>query len=138
MREITSQMIKDFKLMKIGIDFMGYKIDRKESLSFHHLIISHRDCRELNAGEGYWYWNGAILMQNVSHEYLHIIEYKDIEIFNLITSEMIDINAKGYVDKQNIENIDGLLKYFEKEYCSSKNKKGKLLIREEYTKRGLK
>lgn len=138
MKEITSIMIRDFKLMKTGIDFMGYKIDKKQSLSFHHLIISHRDCRELNMGEGYWYWNGAILMQRTAHEYLHLIECKDIEIFNLITSEMVDINVKGYLDKENIDKIDDLLKCFEKEYSTSKNKKGKYLIKEEYIKRGIK
>ena len=138
MRELTIKMIKDFKLMKAGIDFMGYKIDRKESLSFHHLIIAKRDCRELNMGEGYWYWNGAILMQRTAHEYLHLIECKDIEIFNLVSSEMVDINVKGYLDKENIDKIDELLKYFERKHANSRNKKGKLLLKEEYIRRGLK
>ena len=77
MREITEKMIKDFKIMKLGFDFMGYKVDKKQSLSFHHLIIPHRESRNYGIGDGYLYWNGAILRQNTSHDYLHIIEAKD-------------------------------------------------------------
>ena len=46
-------------------------IINKNNLSFHHLIIPHRDCRTLGLGEGYLEWNGAILNQNTSHDYLH-------------------------------------------------------------------
>ena len=81
MKEITKQIIKDFKIMKLGYDFMGYKVDRKESLSFHHLIIPYRECKSFGLGEGYLYWNGAILRQNTSHDYLHLIESKDLNCF---------------------------------------------------------
>ena len=30
MKEITKIMVNDFKIMKFGIDFMGYKVKRKE------------------------------------------------------------------------------------------------------------
>lgn len=135
MREITEQMINDFKIMKIGIDFMGYKVDRKESLSFHHLIIPHRDCKLFGLGEGYLYWNGAILVQKTSHDYLHLIQQKDVEIFNFITNEMIDENIKGYLDISNLKQIHDCLSLFEREHCSDRNKKGKLLIKEDYTRR---
>lgn len=135
MREITEQMINDFKIMKIGIDFMGYKVDRKESLSFHHLIIPHRDCKLFGLGEGYLYWNGAILVQKTSHDYLHLIQQKDIEIFSFITNEMIDENIKGYLDISNLKRIHDCLSLFEREHCSDRSKKGKLLIKEDYTRR---
>lgn len=138
MKEITKQIIKDFKIMKLGYDFMGYKVDRKESLSFHHLIIPYRDCKSFGLGEGYLYWNGAILRQNTSHDYLHLIESKDYELFLAITSEMIDENVKGYLEMQNIRYIDDCLTYFEREHCSDRGKKGKLLIKEEYTRRMIK
>ena len=48
MKEITKIMINDFKIMKFGMDFMGYKVTRKEQLSFHHLIIAHKDCKTLH------------------------------------------------------------------------------------------
>lgn len=135
MREITEQMINDFKIMKIGIDFMGYKVDRKESLSFHHLIILHRYCKLFGLGEGYLYWNGAILVQKTSHDYLHLIESKDYDIFLAITNEMIEENTKGYLDITNLRYINDCLSLFEREHCSDRSKKGKLLIKEDYTRR---
>lgn len=135
MKEITKQMIKNFRIMKIGIDFMGYKVDRKESLSFHHLVIPHRDCKLFGLGEGYLYWNGAILRQDTSHDYLHIIEKIDYDIFLAITSEMVDENIKGYLDIENLRYISDCLKIFEREHCSDRNKKGKLLIKDSYTRR---
>lgn len=132
MREVTKIMIRDFKIMKLGIDFMGYKVDRKESLSFHHLIVPHRSCKEYGLGEGYLYWNGAILMQKTSHEYLHLIEQKDLDVFNYITSEMLDMNMLGRLDEKNLKNIDEVLKSFEREYSYVKGSKGKYLIKEDY------
>ena len=81
MREVTKLMIKDFKIMKLGYDFMGYKVNRTKDLSFHHLIIPNRESKSYGLGEGYLYWNGAILRQNTSHDYLHISEKIDPDIF---------------------------------------------------------
>lgn len=138
MREITQKMIKDFKIMKLGFDFMGYKVDRKQSLSFHHLIVPHRESKDYGIGDGYLYWNGAILRQNTSHDYLHIIEAKDYDLFLAITSEMIDQNIKGYLDKQNLIYIRDCLLTFECEHCSDRTKKGKLLIKDEFIKERVK
>ena len=132
MKNITEQMIKDFKIMKLGFDFMGYKVDKKQSLSFHHLIIPHRESRNYGIGEGYLYWNGAILRQNTSHDYLHIIEAKDYDLFLAITSEMIDENIKGKIDVDNLKRIRDLLLYFEREHDHDTSKKGKLLIKREF------
>lgn len=134
MREITEKMIKDFKIMKLGFDFMGYKVDKKQSLSFHHLIVPHRESRNYGIGDGYLYWNGAILRQNTSHDYLHTIEAKDYDLFLAITSEMIDENVKGYLDKENLIYIRDCLELFEREHCSDVTSKGKKLIKEEYIK----
>ena len=134
MREITEKMIKDFKIVKLDFDFMGYKVDKKQSLSFHHLVIPHRYCQKLGLGEGYFYRNGAILRQDTSHDYLHLIEAKDYDLFLAITSEMIDQNIKGYLDKQNLIYIRDCLLTFEREHCSDRTKKGKLLIKEEFIK----
>lgn len=134
MREITEKMINNFKIMKLGFDFMGYKVDKKQSLSFHHLVIPHRYCQKLGLGEGYFYRNGAILRQDTSHDYLHLIEAKDYDLFLAITSEMIDQNIKGYLDKQNLIYIRDCLLTFEREHCSDRTKKGKLLIKEEFIK----
>ena len=132
MREVTNLMIRDFKIMQLGYDFLGYKVNRKKDLSFHHLIIPHRESKAYGIGEGYLYWNGAILVQDTSHEYLHSIEQKDEEIFLKITSEMIDQNMKGRLDIENLRQIRSMLEYFEKEHCSDRTKKGKLLIKDKY------
>ena len=126
MKEITKIMVNDFKIMKLGYDFLGYKVNRKQDLSYHHLIIPRRHCKGAGLGEGYLYWNGAILRQNTSHNYLHIIENIDPEIFYLITSEMIDENI------DNLKRIKDLLIYFEKEHDHDITKSGKLLIKREF------
>ena len=132
MKEITKIMINDFKIMKLGYDFLGYKVNRKQDLSFHHLIIQRRHCKEAGLGEGYLYWNGAILRQNTSHDYLHIIEKIDPDIFCELTSEMIDENIKGRLDIDNLKRIHDLLLYFEREHDHDTSKKGKLLIKREF------
>lgn len=132
MREITKIMVNDFKIMKLGMDFMGYHVNRKQDLSYHHLIIQRRHCKEAGLGEGYLYWNGAILRQNTSHDYLHIIEKIDPDIFYELTSEMIDENIKGRLDIDNLKRIHDLLLYFEREHDHDTSKKGKLLIKREF------
>ena len=132
MKEITKIMVNDFKIMKLGYDFLGYKVTRKQDLSFHHLIIQRRHCKEAGLGEGYLYWNGAILRQNTSHDYLHLIEKIDPDIFYELTSEMIDENIKGRLDIDNLKRIHDLLLYFEREHDHDTSKKGKLLIKREF------
>lgn len=135
MREITKIMIKKYALNKLKYDFMGYPFNNTSQLSFHHLIVPRRHCKSQGLGEGYLEWNGAILRQNTSHEYLHTIEIYDLDMFNAITSEMIDENIKGFLDIQNIMYIDDILRNFEREYSGTRSKRGKLIIKPEYTRR---
>lgn len=137
MREITKLMIKEYKLMKLGYDFMGYDIKQKNHLSFHHLIVPHRNCKEMGLGEGYLWWNGAILNggDGSSHEYLHLIESKDYDMFLAITSELIDENTKGRLDIENLRKIRDILECFEREHANDRSKKGRVLIKQEYTRR---
>ena len=126
MKSITNLMINVYNLHKI--DFMGYRFTRNNA-SYHHLIVPRR-LGGLETLE-----NGAVLNGKTSHPYLHRIENVDLDIFNYITSEMIDINIKGYLDKENLRHIDDVLTLFEKEHSADTTKKGKLLIKEEYTRR---
>lgn len=126
MKQVTKLLINDFKIKQLGFDFMGYKIQKNETLSFHHLIIPNRNNGAME------YWNGAILSSDTSHPYLHLIESIDYDIFSYITSEMIDMKIKGYLDLDNIRQIYTLLEYFEKEHQNKKNTKGKYLIKEKY------
>lgn len=131
MKPITREMIKIYGIK--GFDFMGYDVKRKESLSFHHLIVPHRNCKQQGLGEGYVMWNGAILVQDTSHEYLHTIETIDYDVFCALTSEMIDMNIKGKLDIENLRYIKDILLSFEREHDHDRNKKGRLLIKREYT-----
>lgn len=128
MKEVTKLMINEFKIKQLGYDFMGYSLQKGDIYTFHHLIIPN------SKGGPYARWNGAILF-STPHQYLHVIENKDMELFSLISSEMIDENIKGYLDLDNLRRIDDLLTYFEREHCSDRSKKGKMLIKEEYTRR---
>lgn len=138
MKEITKIMIEKYRLKKLKYDMMGYMFKRTQDLSFHHTIISHRDCKEMGLGEGYWEWNGSILVQKTSHDFLHVVENYDYDRFLAITSELIDENIKEYVDKANLIAINDILTGFEREYCGKRTKKGNLLIKEEYTRRLIK
>ncbi len=126
MLHITRVMINEFNIT--DMDFMWYTVD-KNTANYHHLIIPRRNggVKAIN--------NGAILNKDTSHPYLHVIEYKDYEIFFRITREMLEENRKRKIDLENIRKIDDYLKAFEKDYCSEMNFNGDPLIREEYTKR---
>lgn len=132
LKEITKEMIERYCLMKLKYDFMGYQFANKNQLSFHHLILSHRECKAKGLGEGYWEWNGAILRQNTSHDYLHRIETYDYDRFMALTSELIDENVKGHLSIENLRMINDILGSFEREYCGKRTKKGSLIIKPEY------
>lgn len=135
MREITKIMIKKYALMKLKYDFMGYAFSYPNQLSFHHLIVPRRLCKKEGLGDGFLDWNGAILRQDTAHDYLHTIEKYDLDMFNAITSEMIDENIKGYLDLKNIKAIDDILNQFEHEYCGLRTKNNHLVVKLEYVKR---
>ena len=107
MREITKQMIKDYRIKELGYDFMGYYKQPKEIYNFHHLIVPYRNCNSRGLGEGYVRWNGAILCAESSHPYLHLIEQFDLESYLRITSEMIEMNLRGKLMIQNLKAIRG-------------------------------
>ena len=135
MREVTKQMIHDYCLMKLKYDFMGYQIDRKEDLSFHHTILSYRECIKKGLGSGYWHWNGSLLVQDTAHEYLHKIELYDFERFSIINSEMIDENVKGHLDMDNLRKINDILLSFENEYLGRTTSRGNQIIKPEYVEK---
>lgn len=135
MKEVTKLLINDFKIKELGYDFMGFSLCKNSLLSFHHLILSKEYCKKAHLGKGYWYWNGVILCQDTSHEYLHLIQRYEDELFRYITSEMYDMKAKGYLDKQNLIAIGQILDYFESLYMEQKTDKGHYLIKEKYLDR---
>lgn len=135
MKEITKKLIDDFEIYERGYDFMGFLVNQKDQLDFHHLIVGKKYCRILGLGEGYQYENGCILNHNTSHRYLHLIESKDYDKFCYISSEMIDMKIKRKLDLYNLKRIQEILLEFEEENKYAKTKKGKLLIKSEFLRR---
>ena len=132
MDAVTKELMKKYNLKKIGLDFCGYTIDNINNISYHHLILpsSIKGKRTFD--------NGVILMQGQgyndsnSHDYLHLIEHIEPDIFYLITSEMLDQKIKGRLDIENLKKIHSLLSYFESKHIHDKGKKGKKLIKQQY------
>lgn len=129
MKELTKHMIKEFRLKELGHDFMGYSLQKGDIYTFHHLVIPSRE------GGKYERENGSILCGKSAHSYLHVIEFKDYDIFLAIRSAMICMNLNGYIDKENIRYIDDCLSYFEREFSGARTCKGKPLIKDIYTNR---
>lgn len=130
MKQVKIQLIRDFKLDKLGYDFMGYKFDRGD-ISFHHLIIPKR------LGGLATYENGSILMQSTAHNYLHTIERYDPDIYNCINKAMMETKSKGRLDKEELQFIKDCLLYFEAHYGHLKNQKGNPIIKEKYLSKRL-
>lgn len=128
MKQITKDMIRIYKIKELGHDFAGYKLQKGDIYTYHHNIIAKRN------GGPETIWNGAILCGKTIHPYLHLIEQYDPEIFYLITSELIDENIKRQLTLDSLRRIRTLLEYFEKEHCSTRTKKGNLLIKENYVR----
>lgn len=132
MREITNLMIREYNIKKLGYDFMGFNIN-KNNLSFHHLIVPKRDCKKLHIeNNGYVKWNGAILGQDTSHEYLHKIEIYDRKAFDMITQLMVEENKIGKLDIDMLIEIHNILEKFEKDHHGERTSSGKILIKPEY------
>lgn len=131
MKAITMEMIRQYNIKKLGFDFAGYIYSKKQA-SFHHLIVPKR-----NGGKETMQ-NGAVLMRDTIHDYIHRIEMIDYDIYRYITSQMIEENVKGYLDPDNMKKIDDVLTYFEREHCSDRTRKGHPLIKEEYIRKRVK
>lgn len=132
MKEVTKEMIELYGIKKLGYDFMGYTFKRTNELSFHHLIIPKRDCKKEGIGKGYHIWNGAILKQETSHDYLHLIERIDRDFFIKITNYMIEENKNGRLDIDTLKRIREVLLSFEEQYRNETDRDGKILIKKPY------
>jgi len=129
LKNITREMLKIYKPIS-GMDWMNYKIVRKDQMTAHHL---------LKKSEG-----GRLTLDNIAlllphaHQYLHLIEFKDIEIYNAINKIFKIVNQQGCeptTEQRQI--IEYFLLEFEKAHKSDKNSKGNALIKYKYLQRGL-
>lgn len=127
MKKDVIQMLEIYKPVS-GLDWMNYKLVRKD-ITFHHIIkSSDGGRRDID--------NGALLMGNSAHPYLHIIEYKDIETYNALNKIFKFINQQKHEPTtEQREIIEYLLQEFENEHRWDKSSKGKLLIKHKYLER---
>ena len=130
MKEITKLFVNKYRITKIGYDFMGYKFVSPTDLSYHHLIL------ERVKGGDESLENGCVLVRKTAHDYIHIIEKYDKDIFNKITEEIIKEKEYG-INIKNIEVINDLLLFFEDKHQDDTFKDGSLIIRDCYKERVL-
>ncbi len=132
MKELTKDMIQIYNLEALGHDFMGYTFKNPSELSFHHLIIPRKDSRKEGIGDGYVWWNGAILVRNTAHDYLHKIQEIDRETFLWITDMMVIENVNKKIDRDTLLRIREYLVNFEDKHINDTNQYGKKLIKKEF------
>ena len=128
---VVIRMIHDWKIRET--DFMGFYIDRKNEkdyFSYHHLRTpkSKGGIRSIH--------NGSVLCRCSSHDYIHIIERYDMDVFDFIKGVMIEVNEQGYLPTSDqIVRINGALCCFEREYSGLHEPWGPPIIRENFARR---
>lgn len=126
MNKITKEMLHIYKPIS-NLDWMNYKLVRNQ-LTFHHI-----EKRE-NGGKKD-ISNGALLMPT-PHQYLHLIECKDIKTYIALNKMFKVINSQlSEPNQEQREIIEYLLQDFEYHHRNDKNSKGKTLIQKKYKER---
>lgn len=127
MKEVLRLMINQYNIHKI--DWMGYKVNKDNPYTYHHCYVKKEH------GGKETIENGAVLTK-IAHEYLNIIESRDIELYNLINNVLKQINEQGFMAlERQLLAIDAMLKMFEKDHRYDRTKSNKRLIKENYLKR---
>lgn len=128
MNKTTVEMLKIYKPYS-NLDWLNYRLVREQA-TFHHIEKREDGGRQIIT-------NGAILMP-IPHQYLHIIEYKDIKTYTTLNKMFKIINNQRYEPTRDQREImECLLQDFEYHHSDDRNAKGKLLIKDEYRKRYL-
>lgn len=123
---IRKEMLKIYKPIS-GLDWLNYKLV-KDKVTYHHIIK-----RESNGKRTIE--NGALLMP-VAHQYLHLIENKDIDTYIGINKIFEYINQQQYEPTQEQREIlEYMLRQFEYQHRFDKGSKGKILIKHKYLDR---
>lgn len=126
MKEVTKELIKIHK--PLDLDWMNYRVTRQNPITYHHIIKREH-------GGLYTLDNGALLTE-IGHHYLHIIECKEIKLYEMLNKMFEIINRQKHAPTQEQrEIIEYLLNEFYQLHKNDKNSKGKSLIRHDYTKR---
>ena len=128
MKKIKKEMLQLYKPYS-NLDWLNYKLV-KNDVTLHHI-------RKKEDGGRMDIDNLSLIMPN-GHQYLHLIECKDIETYITINKILKIVNnqlAEPTRDQREI--IEYLLQDFEYKHRWDKNSKGKLLIKREYKQRSL-
>ena len=129
MKTVTREMLKIYKPLS-NMDWLNYRIANKQDLTFHHIQKREDNGRETIE-------NGALILKH-SHQYLHLIEYKDIKTYDAINKIFKYINQQRHEPtREQREIIEFMLREFESVHRWDKNSKGKLLIKYKYRDRAL-
>lgn len=126
MKKITREMIRIYK--PLDYDWLNYKVTASNKLTFHHIIKRTNGGKEEIS-------NGALLTE-IGHQYLHLIECKELETYLLLNKIFKIINEQRTAPtKEQRELVEYLLKEFESIHKNDKNSKGNNLIQYKYLKR---
>lgn len=126
MDRIVREMLKIYEPIS-GLDWLNYKLVRKD-VTYHHMI-------KRSDGGKRTIENGALLMP-VAHQYLHLIEFRDIDTYNAINKIFECVNyQKCEPSKGQREVIELLLREFEREHRWDKGSKRRVLIQRKYKER---
>ena len=130
MKHITSLMVNEWGIKKLGLDFMGYTLEKGDIYTYHHII------KRENGGP-MTLDNGAILCGSTSHPYLHAIENRDIKYYEYITEELLEINKQHEIRMANLYRINEILTDFEDKHIYDRTRKGRLIVKAKYLNRPL-
>lgn len=123
MKDLLRVMISEYKLK--GEDFFGYKLSKDNPYTYHHI---KKRCH----GGKLTRENGAILTK-IAHEYLHIIESRDLQLYKYINNVLSQINEQMHEPlERQILAIWYMLEIFEEKHKNDKTAKGKILIKSQY------
>ena len=126
MKHITKEMLKIYKPYS-DMDWLNYKLV-KNDITSHHIIKKEHG--------GKLVLSNIALLCSISHNYLHIIECKDIETYNAINKMFKYINQQKYEPTlEQREILEYFLRQFEKEHKNDINAKGEKLIKQKYLDR---
>lgn len=130
MKQVTKLMVNEYKMT--NIDWMGYTLIKGDEYDFHHIRKKSKGGK-LNPS------NGAILVSGVSHPYIHVIEFKDPEMFRYLNRILKCINEQKHMStERQLKMIDLVLASFEREYIGKTFNSGKPVIKELYIDRRIK
>lgn len=122
-KSVTNLMINEYGVRRVC--FMGYKVSKDNPYTFHHLKKKEHGGKEDLK-------NGAILT-DIAHKYLHIIESRDKELYDLLNNVLWQINEQGFAPlERQLLAIDYILRIFEEKHQKDRTKSGKILIKREY------